>query len=222
MRHGELRRRALGTAGRLFGEVVAVERDVQHAPADLRVAVAGKQFGEADGQHLPAGADADDVDRPVRREGGDDLLGQLPGQPAHVGLVVVVPHRRRNVVDRPAEGKYEWAMLESIDHVNLVVSDLERMAEFYGSLLGLKPTKRVTISGPWIDRTVGLTGVHAEVIYLDPPAGPRVELLRYHSPAGDRPDGMGLANTHGLRHLAFRVRDIDAAVARLRRRGWSS
>jgi catechol 2,3-dioxygenase-like lactoylglutathione lyase family enzyme len=106
-------------------------------------------------------------------------------------------------------------MLESIDHVNLVVADLEGMADFYTRLLDMKITKRVTISGEWIDRTVNLKGVTADVIYLDPPAGPRVELLRYQSPKASRPDGLGESNTPGLRHLAFRVRDIEAIAKRL-------
>ena len=110
-------------------------------------------------------------------------------------------------------------MLESIDHVNLVVNDLEGMAEFYSALLGLTPTKRATISGPWIAAVVGLADVEADVIYLDLPSGPRVELLRYNRPPAARPEGLGRSNTPGLRHLAFRVRDIDGIVARLARRG---
>jgi len=110
-------------------------------------------------------------------------------------------------------------MLESIDHVNLVVTDLKKMADFYTRALGLKISKQVTISGGWIDRTVGLSGVDADVIYLDLPSGPRVELLRYNSPAGEHPAGLEKSNTHGLRHMAFKVDDIDAMVARLKAAG---
>jgi catechol 2,3-dioxygenase-like lactoylglutathione lyase family enzyme len=107
-------------------------------------------------------------------------------------------------------------MLESIDHVNIVVSDLPRMTDFYCRVLGLRETMRVTISGPWIDRTVGLAGVEAECVYLELPNGPRIELLRYVTPAAPRPDKLGDSNTPGLRHLAFRVADIEAIHARLR------
>src|SRR4051812_30637864 len=69
------------------------------------------------------------------------------------------------------------AMLESIDHVNIVVKDLDLMADFYSRVMGMKITKRVAISGPWIDQTVGLTSVHADVIYLDLPEGARLELI---------------------------------------------
>jgi catechol 2,3-dioxygenase-like lactoylglutathione lyase family enzyme len=114
---------------------------------------------------------------------------------------------------------YKIPMLESIDHVCLVVEDLDRMADFYSELLDMRITKRVTISGPWIDRTVKLTGVVADVIYLDPPTGPRVELIRYRKPLSPRPDHLGESNTPGLRHMAFRVREIEKLTAKLREAG---
>jgi|SRR5688572_29816018 len=112
-------------------------------------------------------------------------------------------------------------MLESIDHVNIVVSDLPRMIDFYTRVLGLAETMRVTISGPWIDRTVGLGGVEAECVYLNLPSGPRVELLRYVRPEVPRPGKLGDSNTPGLRHMAFRVTDIESVVQRLRDAGVS-
>jgi catechol 2,3-dioxygenase-like lactoylglutathione lyase family enzyme len=110
-------------------------------------------------------------------------------------------------------------MLSTIDHINLVVTDLERMVEFYSSTLDLTVTKRVTISGRWIDETVGLKDVLADVVYLDLPSGPRIELLRYHKPIGDIPIGLDRPNTGGLRHMAFKVDDIDVAVENLKRAG---
>ncbi|HEV2293297.1 MAG TPA: VOC family protein [Tepidisphaeraceae bacterium] len=107
-------------------------------------------------------------------------------------------------------------MLESIDHVNIVVNDLPRMTQFYTRVLGLRETKRVTISGAWIDQTVGLRDVTAECVYLDLGQGPRIELLKYVHPPALRPGELGTSNTPGLRHIAFRVDDIDAAMARLR------
>jgi catechol 2,3-dioxygenase-like lactoylglutathione lyase family enzyme len=111
-------------------------------------------------------------------------------------------------------------MLQAIDHVNLVVRDLGRLEAFYQSALGLKITKRVTISGEWIDRTVGLSNVRAQVVYLELPAGPRIELIRYDSPPS--PDASADAqspNATGPRHIAFRVDGIDELVERLRNAG---
>lgn len=110
-------------------------------------------------------------------------------------------------------------MIESIDHVNIVVADMERVARFYENVLGFRRAKHVTISGDWVDATVGLRGAVAEVIYLELPQGPRLELARYVSPPGHRPADIELPNMQGLRHLAFRVRDIDALAAKLRSAG---
>lgn len=106
-------------------------------------------------------------------------------------------------------------MFESIDHVNLVVRDLVKMKHFYENVLCLTVTKEVAISGPWVEDVVGLQNVKANVIYLEPAVGPRVELIEYVSPPGNRPDGLAVSNTLGIRHLAFRVRDIELVAARL-------
>jgi catechol 2,3-dioxygenase-like lactoylglutathione lyase family enzyme len=111
------------------------------------------------------------------------------------------------------------AGIEGIDHVNLVVSDLEKMTAFYRDLLGMKVTKQVTITGDWVDKAAGLTGVEADVVYLAAPAGARIELILYRRPVGATPALLGKANTRGLRHIAFKVSDIDAMVHDLRYRG---
>ena len=106
-------------------------------------------------------------------------------------------------------------MIQSIDHVNLVVRDLARMTAFYRDVLGCRLTKEVTISGKWIDEVVGLAGVEADVVYLELPAGPRIELIAYHSPAGLDPGTPNTPNLFGLRHMAFRVSEIDSLVSKL-------
>jgi catechol 2,3-dioxygenase-like lactoylglutathione lyase family enzyme len=110
-------------------------------------------------------------------------------------------------------------MLESFDHVCIVAQDIEKLATFYTEALGLKVTRRVNISGPWIDQTVKLENVQAEVIYLELPAGPRLELIQFSNPRAARPDGLGESNTPGLRHLAFRVSSIDTVIVKLRSAG---
>jgi len=110
-------------------------------------------------------------------------------------------------------------LIESIDHVNLVVRDLESMTRFYEQVLGLAVTKQVTIRGPWVQDVVGLENVTANVVYLDPTSGPRVELIEYVNPPGKRPAGLELSNTLGIRHLAFKVQDIDAVAEALARTG---
>ena len=106
-------------------------------------------------------------------------------------------------------------MLGSIDHVNLVVSNLPQMLSFYRDVLGLAVTKQATISGEWIGKTVGLDNVWADVVYLDLPAGPRIELIQYLSPASTVVPSDVFPNAIGLRHVAFKVDGIGAIVDRL-------
>jgi catechol 2,3-dioxygenase-like lactoylglutathione lyase family enzyme len=109
--------------------------------------------------------------------------------------------------------------IERIDHVNLVVADMPGMIQFYRDVLGLRLARQVTISGPWIDAVTGLEKVEADVAFLELPDGPSIELLHYRTPAGRRPDGLGDSNTPGLRHIAFRVRDMESLAAAMNRAG---
>ena len=102
--------------------------------------------------------------------------------------------------------------MKQIDHVNIVVEDLPRMTAFYRDALGLKVIREVTIQGDWIEAITLLPKVEADVVYLQPPTGPPLELIAYRSPEGSRPDHLEKPNTKGLRHLAFLVEDLDAAV----------
>ncbi|OHB94024.1 MAG: hypothetical protein A2Z57_01035, partial [Planctomycetes bacterium RIFCSPHIGHO2_12_39_6] len=100
-------------------------------------------------------------------------------------------------------------MIHAVDHINLVVSDLERSVQFYTKLLGFRETKRAHLEGKWIETIVGLKGISADVVYIMAPAGePRLELLCYKSPKGEAIPVNSLANTIGLRHIAMRVDDI--------------
>ncbi|MCG3198377.1 MAG: hypothetical protein GHCLOJNM_02876 [bacterium] len=111
-------------------------------------------------------------------------------------------------------------MIHAIDHINIVVSDLERSVRFYTEVLGMREIRRASLSGEWIERIVGLSGVRAEVAYVLAEAGePRIELLQYLAPQGTSLPECALPNTRGLRHIAFRVNDIEATCKKLRKAG---
>ena len=111
-------------------------------------------------------------------------------------------------------------MISAIDHINFVVSDLERSVRFYTELLGFRESKRAHLEGEWIEKIVGLKRVVADVAFIVAPAGePRIELLCYKTPEGASIPANSFANTVGIRHIAFRVDDIHASAKKLRAAG---
>ena len=108
----------------------------------------------------------------------------------------------------------------AIDHVNIVVSDLDASEAFYTKVLGFEKTRQARLEGAWIETIVGLEGVEADVVYVQPPGGgPRIELLCYQNPKGAALSENAMPNTVGLRHIALRVPDIGEVCGRLREAG---
>lgn len=102
-------------------------------------------------------------------------------------------------------------MLNSIDHINIVVSDLEKSVIFYTKVLGFKEVRRGHLEGEWIEAVTGLKNICADVVFISIKSGPRIELLCYKTPEGIAFEPNSLPNTIGLRHIAFQV----AAVKKL-------
>ena len=108
-------------------------------------------------------------------------------------------------------------MILAVDHINLVVSDLEHSVSFYTKLLGFKEFRRAHLEGSWVEAIVGLKNISADVAYIVAPEGePRLELLRFDSPRGKSIPAHSIPNTIGIRHLALRVKDIYELVKRLK------
>jgi catechol 2,3-dioxygenase-like lactoylglutathione lyase family enzyme len=106
-----------------------------------------------------------------------------------------------------------------MDHVGIVVEDLEAATEFFVEL-GLELEGEAAVEGRWVDRIVGLEGVRTDIAMLQTPDGNgRVELAKFHSPSSKGDNRPAPANAPGIRHLTFVVEDIDAVVAGLRARG---
>src|SRR5207247_675122 len=103
--------------------------------------------------------------------------------------------------------------IQRMDHVSIVVDDLAAATTFFVEL-GLKLQGEGLVEGGWVDRVVGLEGIRADIAMLETPDGHgRLELVKFHSPTVRGGDRHAPANTLGMRHVAFVVDDIDAAVA---------
>ncbi|RZW26328.1 MAG: VOC family protein [Desulfobulbaceae bacterium] len=111
------------------------------------------------------------------------------------------------------------SFVERIDHINIVVKDLDEVKDFFLSL-GFTQEDESRLEGDWISETVGLKDVAARYVKLTLP-GDRVsvELLQFDHPPITEISSPGLANTQGYRHVAFRVNDIVQTVSFLKQRG---
>jgi len=94
----------------------------------------------------------------------------------------------------------------NIDHIGIAVKDLEQAAEFYEKNLGIK---RAGVES--------VTEQQVRVMFL--PCGDcEVELLE-STADGSAVDRFLSKNGEGVQHIAFRVDDIEAALADLREKG---
>ena len=110
--------------------------------------------------------------------------------------------------------------LQRMDNVLIVVDDLEAAKAFFVEL-GMEVEAETQVEGPWVDRTVGLNDVRADITMMRTPDGHgRVELTKFHTPPAVRAEPESApANTLGIRRIMFAVDDIDDGLARLRSHG---
>src|SRR3954454_8087289 len=110
--------------------------------------------------------------------------------------------------------------LQRMDNVLIVVEDLEAAKAFFAEL-GMELEGETQVEGPWVDSTVGLNGVRADITMMRTPDGHgRVELTKFHTPpAVSAEPGSAPANALGIRRIMFTVDDIGDVVARLRSHG---
>jgi catechol 2,3-dioxygenase-like lactoylglutathione lyase family enzyme len=110
--------------------------------------------------------------------------------------------------------------IRRMDNVLIVVDDLEATTAFFAEL-GMELEGQTQVEGDWVDRTVGLDGVRADIVMMRTPDGHgRVELTKFHTPPAINSEPQNApANTLGIRRIMFAVDDIDDVVARLRTHG---
>jgi catechol 2,3-dioxygenase-like lactoylglutathione lyase family enzyme len=100
-----------------------------------------------------------------------------------------------------------------VDHVAVVVADLDRSVEFYSGLLGLRIRDRGPVDPGLVERMTGLPD--AEVEFADIELGTRtLELLQYHA-SHQRGAAPVRPERPGSLHIALEVEDAAAVHERL-------
>jgi catechol 2,3-dioxygenase-like lactoylglutathione lyase family enzyme len=107
-----------------------------------------------------------------------------------------------------------------MDNVLLVVNDLEDAIAFFTEL-GMTLEGRMEVSGPYVDRTIGIEGARSEIAMMRTPDGHGgIELDKFHTPEAVVPEpGPSTVPAIGYRRVMFAVSDLDDVVARLQRHG---
>lgn len=109
-----------------------------------------------------------------------------------------------------------------LDHVGVVVDDLDAVADFFLAL-GFECEGSWQVEGEVVDKINGLDGVRAELVMVRTPDGSgKLELVKYHAPA-DNEDAHPLpANRLGFRHICLEVNELDSIVDGLRDKGFDT
>jgi catechol 2,3-dioxygenase-like lactoylglutathione lyase family enzyme len=106
-----------------------------------------------------------------------------------------------------------------MDHVGIVVRDLAAATEFFVAL-GFELQGEATVEGDWVDRVIDLEGARSDIAMLQTPdRHNQVELTEFQAPSVRQGDADAPSNTLGIRHLAFVVDDVDAALEAARAHG---
>lgn len=109
--------------------------------------------------------------------------------------------------------------INRIDHVGIIVNDLSAAKAFFLDF-GLETVGEGNVEGEWVDRIIGLQGVKATIVMLrTSDGGTNIELSKFHTPTDENSVSRPLANTPGIRHIAFVVEDVEAIVAKLKKKG---
>jgi len=103
--------------------------------------------------------------------------------------------------------------------VGIIVKDLAAAEAFFLDF-GLELQGEGELEGEWLDKIVGLNNVKDAYVMLRTPDGEaNIELVQFYRPSDESTVRQPLANTPGIRHIAFVVEDIEAHVALLKKQG---
>lgn len=106
-----------------------------------------------------------------------------------------------------------------IDHINIVVQDLEAAKAFFKDI-GFVVLKEGRLEGEWIEKIVNLSPVSADYAALAlPDTQTNLELITYYSPQGEKDAQLSVPNQIGFRHIALEVKEIEEVVTALQKKG---
>jgi catechol 2,3-dioxygenase-like lactoylglutathione lyase family enzyme len=106
--------------------------------------------------------------------------------------------------------------IKRLDHVSVVVDDLEAAIAFF-TALGMTIGGKAPVEGPWVDRINGIEGVQVDIVMMKTTDGHgQLELTKFRNPKlVELEPAIAPPNALGLRSVMFTVESVDDTVARL-------
>lgn len=109
--------------------------------------------------------------------------------------------------------------IHRIDHVGVIVNDLPAAKTFFLEL-GLQVLGEKEVQSEWIEGLIGLPDARRTIVWLGTSDGQTaLELVKYHTSSDAKGIQQSFANTFNTTHIAFAVEDIEAIVAKLKKKG---
>jgi len=108
-----------------------------------------------------------------------------------------------------------------IEHVGIVVSDMDQAIDFYCNVLGFELSQRVDdCSGEFVEKGVGVPGAKIMLAHLKlGDTATIIELLHYVNPQSKPMPPDAKSNDIGVAHVAFNVSDPDVYYEQLKSKG---
>ena len=109
--------------------------------------------------------------------------------------------------------------IHRLDHVGAIVQDLPAAKAFFLDL-GLEVQGEMGLESKLLDAVTGLKNAKTKMVMMQTPDGEAtLELVTFVRPSDEKGIQRSAANTLGFRHICFAVEDIEAIVAKLKKKG---
>lgn len=105
--------------------------------------------------------------------------------------------------------------LNKMDHVGIIIEDLESVKEFF-STLGLELIGEQNINGEWIGNIYGVDALEASIAMMKVPHDETaIELIQFRDKSSTTNKSIHFPRNIGASHFAFSVQNIEQVVEQL-------
>ena len=110
--------------------------------------------------------------------------------------------------------------IQRIDHIGVVVNNLDAAKEFFLDF-GFTVEGEAEEQSELLDKVTGVKDAKSQIVFLQAPGGQiNLELTKFIHPAYKSEVQESRIYSHGMKHLAFAVENIEDVVARVKQKGY--